>query len=299
MAQGTLKLRCPDCGRQFKVLNRPDRREVPCPNCSEDVSLDEHQDDGSETYTLADAQQSRPSAAADDPKNHRWLCQIDGSEVGPIPYKQLRKLALAGTLPRDGKVRRADEVDWQPATSLPGLFESRKPKPTAEPELAAESKPESESEQNFITNLFGKLIYIPEDAPYEDVPRIIVTYGQIIMSASWFFGITITLRLLFVAVFVVPRLPGPLAALIFLLVMTAFQAYVWFVCFKLGGGLIYGEKSSVQGLAALMVSFCLGGIAMIYYDWPSQLLGVIVCVISLALFGPPLVIAYRHKDVFS
>lgn len=309
MAQGTLKLRCPNCGRQFKVLNRPDRTEVPCPDCAEDVSCAKHRDDGSETSTLsaaADPPQTSNRSTADDPKKHRWLCQIDGSEVGPIEYKQLRKLALAGTLPRDGKVRRADEVNWQDAGSIPGLFEPRKkkPKPEAEPDSQPAVEPEAElvSGSNPISSLLNSLLnkyfFIPEDSPYEDIPRIIVHYGQTIQMASWFFGILITVRSLQVAVFVIPKFPGALGALILLLIMTAFQAYVWFVCFKLGGGLIYGEKSAVQGLAALMIAFCVGGGFMIYYDWPSQLLGIIVCIISLLLYGPPLIVAYKHKDVF-
>jgi hypothetical protein len=289
MPQDTVKLSCPNCNRQFKVLNRPDRRQVPCPQCNEIVSLDANHDAGDEeeTYSLgrsqvdetrqAAAEQKEKSLGTDDPRQHRWLCQIDGNEVGPIEYQQLRKLALAGTLPRDGKVRKADDVDWQDAGSIPGLFEPRKKKQPPSP-------PESEPE------------YFAE-APYEDVPGIIVLYGRIIMVASAVIGVGNAAGIVGATIFYGHRAPHPLA-IVLLWGLAAFQSYIWFVCYKLGGGLMYGEKSAVQGLAVLMGAFCAAGIAIIFYAWPSQLLGVVVCAVSLALFGPPLIIAYKHKDVF-
>ncbi|WP_417850824.1 GYF domain-containing protein [Thalassoglobus sp.] len=65
--------------------------------------------------------------------NKKWLCRIEGDEVGPLTSAQMKKLASTGVLKRDCLVQRVGDSTWTPAHKLKGLFKdspspkSRKP----------------------------------------------------------------------------------------------------------------------------------------------------------------------------
>lgn len=48
----------------------------------------------------------------------QWICNIDGTDVGPLTIEQVRKLAEAGTLKEEAAVRPVGSTSWQPASAL-------------------------------------------------------------------------------------------------------------------------------------------------------------------------------------
>jgi hypothetical protein len=60
-----------------------------------------------------------------------WCCQLDGKEIGPMPFVELAALARNGTITETTRVRRANAgAPWSPAWTVVGLLEGARPHAT-------------------------------------------------------------------------------------------------------------------------------------------------------------------------
>lgn len=60
-----------------------------------------------------------------------WYCEKNGERVGPFGLIQLRQMAAAGDLARDGLVCPEGGSEWASATTVPGLFDAPPASPPA------------------------------------------------------------------------------------------------------------------------------------------------------------------------
>jgi hypothetical protein len=66
-----------------------------------------------------------------------WFCRVEGREIGPLSFEQLRTMVASGQVLRSDSVRRGAYAPWLPAQNVtrlfPQAFDAADPKPTAFP----------------------------------------------------------------------------------------------------------------------------------------------------------------------